>query len=161
MSHEQHEFWRLEHLLRRMERKLNAILEELDILIVEEAEENAVKSITVDIGGKSHMNTVLNVGQTAQATAHGWSGLTGTGSELPLVGPVSFASDDPSVATVDPSSGLITAVGPSKLDSSNNPIPVNITATDAATGLSNPPGDATVTDAQITVASVTVTIAPN
>jgi len=117
-----------------------------------------VKSITVTIEGKT-MNTVLKVGQTAQATAHGWSGPGGTGSELKLAGPVTFVSADPSVCTVDPTSGLITAVGPSVLDPGGLPIPVDITATDAATGLSNPKGDATITDTAIAAQSITVTVA--
>ena len=120
------------------------------------------KSLTVKIGGQMG-NTVLAVGKTAQATAHEWSGLAGAGTELPLAGAISWVSADPSVVTVDPASGLITAVAPSKLDANGAPIPVDITATDAANNLSNPAGDATITDTAPpppTAQSLTVTVAP-
>jgi hypothetical protein len=153
---ERQAFKNIEDKLDVLIRMIKAVLQQLGVIIVEET---VVRSITVTIG-ENVVNTVLTVGQKAQATAHGWSGLAGSGSELPLVGPVSWASADPTVATVD-TNGEITGVGPSKLDANGAPIPVDITATDAATGLSNPTGDATVTDTPVvlTVQSVTVTVA--
>jgi hypothetical protein len=144
----------------RLDRKLDVILAKLGILLNDEENEEqefVAKSLTVTIEGK--MNTVLTVGKTAQATAHEWSGLAGAGVELPLAGAISWVSADPTVATVDPASGLITAVGPSKKDATGAAIPVDITATDAANKLSNPLGDATVTDVALTAQSLTVTVA--
>ena len=111
------------------------------------------KSLIVKFGGIK-MNLVLKVGQTTQATAHEFSGLNGSGTELPLAGAVSWVSDDPTVATVDPTSGLVSAIAPSKLDASNAPIPVNITATDAANNLS---GSSSVTDTPLSAQSLVVT----
>jgi hypothetical protein len=146
----------IEWLLRQIERKIDRIIR---FLIAEEVEEHEARSLTVKIGGNT-MNTVLTVGKTAQATAHEWSGLSGTGTELKLAGVISWVSADPTVVTVDPASGLVTAVAPSKLDATGAAIPVDITATDAANGLSNPKGDATVTDVALTAQSLTVTVAP-
>ena len=105
------------------------------------------------------MNTVLSVGKTAQAAAHEWSGLAGSGTELKLAGPITWASADPSVCTVD-ATGLITAVAPSKVDANGQPIPVDITATDTTLNLSNPKGDATITDSPLAAQSLTVSVTP-
>lgn len=51
-------------------------------------------------------------GGTGQAVFHEWSGPAGTGTEVPLEGAVTFASDNEAVATVDPATGAITSVGP-------------------------------------------------
>ena len=50
-----------------------------------------------------------------------------TESPVPAVGPVTFSGDNPAVATVDPSSGAVTIVGPGS---------VNFTGTDTANGVS-------------------------
>jgi len=105
------------------------------------------------------MNTVLAVGKTAQAAAHEFSGLNGTGTELALAGPITWVSEDPSVCTID-ATGLITAVAPSKLDAAGVPIPVNITATDTVLNLSNVRGDATITDSPLAAQSLTVSVTP-
>lgn len=52
------------------------------------------------------MPATLEVGKTATAVAHRFKGTT----EIPLLGAPVYSSSDPSVATVDPASGLITAV---------------------------------------------------
>jgi hypothetical protein len=148
---------------RRPEERIADTLEEIEIILfdglrlLQDRLPQRAKSLVVKIGGKT-VNQVLSVGQTAQATAHEFSGPNGTGSELPLAGAISWVSDDPTVATVDPASGLVTAVAASKLDASNQPIPVNITATDAANNLS---GSSSVTDQPLTAQSLTVTITPN
>lgn len=157
------------HVLGNLHR-IEQLLEEIfiqDLILAEELREildfqerHTAKSLRVKINGGS-MNTVLTVGQTGQATAHEFSGLNGTGSELPLAGKISWASSDSSVATVDPVSGVITAVAESKKDANGAPIPVDITGTDAANGLFNPPGDATVTDQPLKAASLTVSVAVN
>jgi hypothetical protein len=155
------EIARLKKRIEWLERAMRLVMGELDFLAFEEAEEDLVaQSLTVTIDGGS-MNTVLVVGKTAQATAHEWSGPAGAGTELPLAGAISWASTDPTVVTVDPASGLITAVAPSKKDASGAAIPVDITAKDAANGLSNPKGDATVTDTPLTAQSLTVSVIAN
>lgn len=56
------------------------------------------------------MPATILVGKTAQANYQEWSGPNGTGDRLPSAGPVTFLSSDTNIATVDPSSGLITGV---------------------------------------------------
>ena len=73
------------------------------------------------------MPVTIEVGKQAQANFKEWSGPNGTGTELPPVGAVSFASDNTAVATVDPASGLATGVAPGT---------ANISGTDAGNSLS-------------------------
>lgn len=56
------------------------------------------------------MPATILVGKTAQANWQEWSGPNGTGDKLPPAGPVTYQSSDPTVATVDQNSGLITGV---------------------------------------------------
>src|SRR5215467_10738355 len=91
------------------------------------------QSATLTIGGESML--ALDVGKTATALLREWSGPGGTGTEVKPIGPVSYTSDDPTVATVDGVSGVVTAVAPSKLDAGGNPVPVNISGVDAGNGL--------------------------
>ena len=95
------------------------------------------------------MATLL-VGKTAQAVWQEFSGPNGTGDKLPPAGAVTYTSSDPTTVTVDPSSGLITAVA---MASS----PVTISGTDAANGLT---ATDTVTTAE-TAQSATLTVVPN
>lgn len=82
------------------------------------------------------MAKVLQVGQTAQAVFTEFSGLSGAGVALPPAGAIAFVSDDPTVATVDSSTGLVTAVAVSKKDANGAVIPVKITGTDQVNSLS-------------------------
>lgn len=54
--------------------------------------------------------TVTSVGATGQATFTEFAGLNQTGAVVPPSGPITYASDNVAVATVD-QTGLITAVG--------------------------------------------------
>lgn len=101
-----------------------------------------------DTKGKILMPATLQVGKTATALLHEWTGPNGTGSELPPVGPVSYASSDPNVATVDPTSGLITAVAPGV---------ATITGTDTGNGLN---ASDVVSDTPVTAQSATLVITP-
>lgn len=56
------------------------------------------------------MPAQLLIGQTATAVLHEF--VSQGGAELAPIGPVSYSSSDPTIATVDPASGLITAVAP-------------------------------------------------
>jgi len=93
------------------------------------------------------MATIL-VGKTAQAVWQEFSGPNGTGDKLPAAWAVTYTSSDTSVATVDPSSGLITAVGLGTVTISGVDAANSLTASDTAT---------TTETAQ----SATLTIVPN
>jgi hypothetical protein len=56
--------------------------------------------------GETFMPVTLEVGKTATAVAHRFKGTV----EIPLLGAPVYSSSDPSIATVDASSGLITAI---------------------------------------------------
>ena len=103
-------------------------------------------TLTIKQGGKS-VATLL-VGKTAQAMWQEFSGPNGTGDKLPPAGQVTFTSSDPAVATVDPNSGLITAVA---LGS------VTISGVDAANSLT---ASDSLTDTEV-AQSATLTIVPN
>ena len=95
------------------------------------------------------MPATLQVGQTATAVAQEWSGPNGTGVKLPPAGTITFASSDATIATVDASSGLVTAVAAGT---------ATITATDAANGLS---GSDVVSDTPLVAQSLTVSVTAN
>lgn len=95
------------------------------------------------------MPATLSIGQTGTAVYTEFSGLNGTGVALPAAGPVTFSSSDPSIATVDPTSGLVTAVAPGT---------AIITGADSANGLSA--SDA-VSDQPITAQSAIVVVTVN
>jgi len=73
------------------------------------------------------MPATISVNATATATYMEWSGPSGTGTQLPPVGAVTYSSDTPAVATVDPNSGICTGVSEGT---------ANISGVDAGTGLS-------------------------
>lgn len=110
------------------------------------------KSLTVsflDLKGQKLMPATLTIGQTATAVAQEWSAPNGTGVKLPPAGAISFASSDPTIATVDAASGLVTAVAAGA---------ATITATDAANGLT---GSDSVSDTPLTAQSLTVSVTAN
>lgn len=73
------------------------------------------------------MPLTIKVGGKATATLKEWDGPNGTGNEVPPIGPVSYMSDNPSVATVDAATGSITGVAPGT---------ANLTGTDGGNSLS-------------------------
>lgn len=95
------------------------------------------------------MPATLTVGQTATAVYQEWSGPNGTGSKLASAGPVAFTSSDPTIATVDPASGLVTAIAPGT---------ATITGTDATNGMS---ASDSVSDTPLKAQSATLVITPN
>jgi uncharacterized protein YjdB len=95
------------------------------------------------------MPATLQVGQTATAVFTEFSGLNGTGVVVAPIGPVVFSSSDPSIATVDPASGLVTAVAPGA---------ATITGTDQGNGLT---ASDSVSDTPLVAASATLVISPN
>lgn len=66
-------------------------------------------TLTLTNSGGIKVATIL-VGKTASSNWQEWSGPNGTGDKLPPAGNVTFASSNPSVATVDPTSGVVTGV---------------------------------------------------
>jgi len=91
----------------------------------------------------------LNVGQTATAVFKEFTGPNGTGAEIAPIGPVSFSSSDSTIATVDTSTGLVTAVAPGT---------ATITATDSGNGLS---ASDSVSDQPLVAVSATLVITAN
>jgi hypothetical protein len=78
--------------------------------------------------GDHHMPaTLTTVGQTASSLYQEWDGPNGSGNPLSPAGPVSYATSDASIATVDASSGQVTAVANGT---------ATITGSDSANGLS-------------------------
>lgn len=94
------------------------------------------------------MSATILVGMQAQAQLHEWTGPNGTGVEIPPVGPVTFASDNVAIASVDPNTGVVTGMDGGTC---------NITGTDAGNGLS---ASDSVTVAALAAASATLTITP-
>ena len=71
----------------------------------------------------------LTVGAgSVQSTVQEYSGPNGTGTPEPDAGAIAYESDTPAVATVDPSTGIVTPVAPGT---------ANISATDTVNELSD------------------------
>jgi hypothetical protein len=89
---------------------------------------SATLRIKVHQGRHHHMPaTLTTVGQTASSLYQEWDGPNGSGNPLSPAGPVSYATSDASIATVDASSGQVTAVANGT---------ATITGSDSANGLS-------------------------
>lgn len=73
------------------------------------------------------MPATILVGGTASSLFQEWTGPNGTGTVVPNAGAIQYTSDNPAVATVDPSSGVVTGVSAGS---------ANITGTDPANSLS-------------------------
>lgn len=91
------------------------------------------------------MPATIVVGKTATAVLHEFS----NGVEFPPPGPVSYTSSDTAVATVDPTSGLVTGVAVGT---------ATITGTDASNALT---ASDTVTVTAVPVLTATLVITPN
>ena len=94
------------------------------------------------------MPATLLVGSTATAVWQEFSGPNGTGDKLPPAGAVTFSTSDPAIATVDPSSGLVTAMAIGSATISGSDAANSLTASDSVT----------VTE---TAQSATLTVVPN
>ena len=136
---------------KRTNELLKLIHEELQ-LILKALQPVVAQSLTVvftNSKGQLPMPATLQVGATATAVAQEWSGPNGTGSKLAPAGVIAFTSSDPTIATVDPASGLVTAVGPGT---------ATITGTDPVNNLS---GSDTVSDTPLVAQSMTVVVTAN
>ena len=143
----------LEQRLDRLENKIDALLVGLNILLVEEDEEEQVaksaKLTFLDSKGNTLMPATLQIGQTATAVLNEFTGLNGTGAKIAPIGPVTFSSSDATIATVDPATGVVTAVGPGV---------ATITGLDSGNGLS---ASDVVSDTPVVAQSATLTLTVN
>ena len=78
------------------------------------------------------MATLL-VGQQANSVWQEFSGPNQTGDKLPPAGAVTYTSSDPTIATVDPASGVITAVAIGTVTISGQDAANSLTASDTLT----------------------------
>jgi Bacterial Ig-like domain (group 2) len=97
-----------------------------------------IQSATLTFGG-TDMPATIQVGNTATATYLEWSGPNGTGSQVPPVGAVTYASDTPGVATVDPNTGICTGVSAGTANISGVDAGTGLTASDVLTVQAAPP----------------------
>jgi len=128
---------KLDHALRNDE-KILKVLCDLGLFDPDESAQSAVLQICVK-GENMGANLSVKLTDTpGVASLAEFSGLNGSGSQVQNVGPVSFKSDNPAVATVDPVTGQLAYVGGGV---------ANISAVDSGNGLSD--------SAQLTVDSGT------
>lgn len=131
--------------LERIARELHEIAHLLRHLLGKHAKFATL--VIQDLKGNRLMPATLPVGKTATAVLHEF--VTAGGAEVAPIGPVSYASSDPAIATVDPASGLITAVAAGV---------ATITGTDAGNSLS---ASDSVSDTPIAATVATLVITPN
>lgn len=93
----------------------------------------------------ARMPATIQVGQTATAVLHEFE----SGTEVPPIGPVTYSSSDPTVATVDPSSGVCTGVAAGSCA---------ITGSDSGNGLS---ASDSLTVTSVVLRTATLVITPN
>jgi hypothetical protein len=72
------------------------------------------------------MSLTIHVGDTFSAKLREFDGAGGTGTEVPLVGPVSFSSGDAAIVSIDASTGKGTGLAPGT---------ATISASDGSNGL--------------------------
>lgn len=85
------------------------------------------------------MPAQIQVAGTATATFLEWSGAGGTGVQVPPVGAVTYSSDTPAVATVDPNTGIVTGVSAGTANISGADAGNSLTASDVLTVVAAPP----------------------
>jgi hypothetical protein len=129
-------------LLREIIRELREIRHEL-----KPKKAHFARLYIIDSEGRRLMPAQLSVGQTATAVLHEFVAVGG--AELAPIGPVSYTSSDPTIATVDPASGLITAVALGT---------ATITGTDGGNNLS---ASDSVSDQPLVATVATLVITPN
>jgi uncharacterized protein YjdB len=88
---------------------------------------------------RTNLPANITVGGTATATYMEWSGPSGTGTQEAPVGTVSYASDTPSVATVDPVTGICTGVSAGTANISGVDSGTSLSASDVLTVTAAPP----------------------
>jgi Bacterial Ig-like domain (group 2) len=138
-----------EKALEELVREARLIEEDLKAIEGELASKALSATLTIqNEKGVRLMPATLQVGQTANAVWQEFSGPNGTGSPLAPASPPTFTSSDPTIATVDPSSGLVTAIAPGT---------ATITGTDPGNGLT---ASDTVSDTPLVAQSATLVVTP-
>ena len=94
--------------------------------------------------------TIHISGNGASSNFQEWTGANGTGTNVNPIGPVGYVSSDPTIATVDPATGMVGAVAVGT---------ATITATDAGNSLAAS-DTVTVTDAVAVSATLALTANP-
>ncbi len=139
------------HTMREESHRCCKLLEAMLLEILHILNRPQSATLTLQVPGGTMPATIL-VGGTASSLFQEWSGPNGSGTVVPNAGVPAFASDNPAVATVDPSTGVATGVAAGV---------ANISGTDPANGLSASDvltvNDVTPPPAQ----SATLTLTPN
>lgn len=122
---------RLLHQILEVETHQLVELRRIRRLLQKQHQAHFAKLYFFDSKGNTLMPVSLAVGKTATAVLEEF--VSQGGEQVPDVGPVSFTTSDPTIATVDAASGLITAVAAGTatiagLDAGNN-----LTASDTVT----------------------------
>jgi hypothetical protein len=137
-NHLLHEILREEMFQSRLLELQTEILEEIRNALRKKEAASATLTFKNSTGGTS-MSALINVGGTATATFLEWSGPNGTGSQVPPVGAVTYASDNPAVATVNPNTGIATGVSAGTANISGADAGNSLTASDVLTVQAAPP----------------------
>jgi hypothetical protein len=113
------------HELRQIEHTLEEILDTLK----EHFALSARATLTYSINGGNTMSALaLVIGQLANPT---YTELNAAGASVPPVGPVTYAADSSGAVSVDPNTGIVTA-----MSATASGAVATVTATDAGNGLS-------------------------
>ena len=96
------------------------------------------------------MPATIQIGGTANSLFQEWTGPNGTGSVVPNAGAIAYTSDNTAVATVDPSSGVVTGVAEGSANITGTDQVNNLTASDSITVQTPPPPPAQSATLQLT-----------
>lgn len=108
IEHEEHVTQSVEFLIYKRLDRIEAMLIEL----LHPKPKSATGRINPLGGFMANPATLTIGGPGGQYTQTEWLGPNGTGNTIANIGPMSYASDNTSIATVDPASGVITQVAP-------------------------------------------------
>lgn len=100
-------------------------------------------SATIKFEGVTMPKTIAP-GGTATAVFQEWTGPSGTGTVVPNAGSIAFSSDNTAVATVDASTGAVTAIADGTANISGKDSVNNLSASDVLT-VQSPAQSATLT----------------
>lgn len=112
---------------------------------------NRPQSATLRLISGGTMPATILVGGTANSLFQEWTGPNGTGTVVPNAGAPAFVSDNPAVATVDPTSGVATGVSAGTASISGTDPANSLTASDVLT----------VNAVATPAVSATLTLSPN
>lgn len=113
----------IQHELRHIRKLLELILSLLP---------RRAKSATLTLNGETMLTVHLN-DAPGSASFQEFDGLNGSGNRVPAIGPVSFASSDPTIAAVDPNTGSLSYVAAGTATISGTDAGNSLTASDVLT----------------------------